>query len=570
MSENKTLLVDKKPKESISLEEVNAQDALSEINRSFAEKKTRTTARSMKTAYVDILNTPINTDLLSKINADEISAALALPFFQVGKKIRVAVVDPKNAITKKYLEKLKNGKFEIFIALASREGLLAKIEEIQALRPRRPNEFRNEDAESDLKNYEEELRNLEHLVNEAGTISAKESLNRIFIGAIRTGASDIHFQPEEQKIMLRFRIDGILQKVLEFDRTTGDEILNQLKFDSKLRLNVANSPQDGRTSFLVNDRKIDVRISTLPTEFGESMVCRILDSGKKIHTLEDLGFSNIALANLKSVPEMREGMLLVTGPTGSGKTTTLYTILSNLNNSERKIVTLENPIEYHLKNVVQSQIDEHGNYNFADGLRALLRQDPNVLMVGEIRDEDTAMTAAQAAMTGHVLLSTLHTNSAIETIPRLLDLGMKPFVLVASLQIVVAQRLLRRPCLKCSQKVSLDKKMIEKLTPPFKEIQIANQNSTNSKLPEFLWETTGCPACGETGYHGQIAIAESFRMDKKMRKLILQKASTAELTNHARERQGMLSFAEDGLIKVAAGQTTLAEVARVTGLNLIN
>lgn len=570
MPGNKTLFVEKKQAKTVTRAEINAEDTLNEINRSFAEQKTRATAQSTKSAYIDILSTPINVDLISKINADEAATALALPFFQIGKKMRVAVVNPKNAMTKKYLEKLKKAGFEIFIGLASRDGILAKIEEIRALQPQRPEEFHNKNAEIDLKNYEEELHNIENLTRDADTISAKESLNRIFIGALRTGASDIHFQPDEQKISLRFRIDGILQKVLEFERKVGDEILNQLKFEAKLRLNVAETPQDGRMSFLASDRKIDVRISTLPTEFGESVVCRILDSGKKIHTLEELGFTNVALTNLKSALKIREGMLLVTGPTGSGKTTTLYTILASLNKPERKIVTLENPVEYHLKNVVQSQIDEHANYSFANGLRALLRQDPNVLMVGEIRDNDTADIAAQAAMTGHVLLSTLHTNSAIETIPRLLNLGMKPFVLVSSLEIVVAQRLLRRPCQKCAKKISPDRKTISKLTAKFAEIRRTNPNATNSELPEFLWETTGCPACGETGYHGQIAIAESFRMDAKMRELILKNAAVAKLARYAHDEQGMLSFAEDGLLKVAAGQSTLAEVARVTGFNLID
>ncbi len=567
---SKTLLAKKTPERAFNSAEISAVDALREINRGFAEQKTRTTAHSQKSAYVDILSTAINADLLSKIDADEATAALALPFLQIGKKLRVAVVDPQNPATKKYLANLENQGWQVFAGFASREGLLTKIEEIRALQPRRPKEFSNTNAESDLKNYEEELHALEQLAHTADTVPAKTILNQILVGAIRTGASDIHLQPEDQKIELRFRIDGILQKVLEFERDKGDDILNQLKFEAKLRLNVADLPQDGRMSFLVSDRKIDVRVATLPTEFGESVVCRILDSGRKVKTLEQLGFGNVALANLKSVPAMREGMLLVTGPTGSGKTTTLYTVLANLNDSERKIVTLENPIEYHLKNIVQSQIDERVHYDFAEGLRALLRQDPNVLMVGEIRDQETAETATQAAMTGHILLSTLHTNSAIETIPRLLDLGIKPFVLVSSLRIVVAQRLLRRVCKKCAQRTSPDAKMIARLTPPFEEIKRTNRAAVSSELPEFLWEAKGCPVCGGSGYRGQIAIAESFQVDEKMRALILANASAAELADYARRNQGMLTFAEDGLLKVAASETTLAEVARVTGLNLAN
>ncbi|MFH1546683.1 MAG: GspE/PulE family protein [Patescibacteria group bacterium] len=550
-----------------SLEEASAADTLSEINRSFAEKKTAAAARRFGIPYIDIRNTPIGADLPAKIAVEEAKQILAFPFFQIGKKMRVAVANPKNSRTKKYLDKLKKEGLEIYLSLASREEILAKIEKIQALQPRRPEEFRNENAGANLKNYEGEIQNLERLAEEAHAISAQEALNRIFVGALRTDASDIHFQPDEQKIDLRFRIDGILQKILEFDRQIGGEIVNHLKYESKLRLNVANIPQDGRLNFLAEDRKIDVRVNTLPTEFGESIVCRLLDSEKKIKTFEELGFANISLENLQDAIRLREGMILVTGPTGSGKTTTLYALLSKFNNPERKIATLENPVEYHLKNIVQSQIDESQDYTFAKGLRALLRHDPNILMVGEIRDEDTAETAAQAAMTGHVLLSTLHTNSATEAIPRLLNLGLKPFVLASSLSFVIAQRLVRRPCEKCAKKVKPTPEQLGLI-----EELLAEAKSLNSKIqikiPEFLWETNGCGFCGQTGYRGQLAITESFRMDEELKELILKNASVAEITKHARKKQGMISFAEDGVLKAAAGLTTLAEISRVAGIRL--
>jgi type II secretory ATPase GspE/PulE/Tfp pilus assembly ATPase PilB-like protein len=550
------------------LEAATAADTLSEINRSFAEKKAVAKAQKLKLPYVDILNFPISGDLISKINADEAVQNLAFPFFQIGKKMKIVVADLEKTETKNWLAELKKDNCEIFLNIASREGILGQIEKIRALQPRRREEFRNEDAEENLKNYEDEIKNLEQLATDAAQISAQASLNRIFIGALRTGASDIHFQPDEQKIDIRFRIDGILQKILEFDHKLGGEITSQLKYGSKLRLNVANVPQDGRTSFLAEDRKIDVRVSTLPTEFGESIVCRLLDSGKKMRTFEELGFANLALANLKNAINSREGMILVTGPTGSGKSTTLYTLLSEFNNPERKIATLENPVEYHLKNIVQSQINEEEDYNFADGLRALLRQDPDVLMVGEIRDSDTAETAAQAAMTGHIVLSTLHTNSAVEAIPRLLNLGMKPFLLAASLNLVIAQRLVRQPCQKCATKVTPTATEVGLFKKYFAEIRQTNPK-LKIEMPKFLWQTKGCGICGQTGYRGQIVIAESFRMDATIKKLILAEASSAEITTAARAEQGLISFAEDGVLKAAAGQTTLAEIARVAGINLV-
>jgi type II secretory ATPase GspE/PulE/Tfp pilus assembly ATPase PilB-like protein len=556
--------IDAKP-----LEAATAEDTLSEINRGFAEKKAQAAAKKAKLPYIDILSVPINADLTLKMNVVEAQTNLALPFFQIGKKMRVAVVDPNNSDTKTYLEKLKSEGLEVHLSLASREALLAKIEQIHALQPKRPEEFKNKNAEENLKNYEEEIKNLEKLAEEAHSISAKESLNRIFIGALRTGASDVHFQPDERNIDLRFRIDGILQKILTFDSQLSKSISDQLKYESKLRLNVANVPQDGRTSFLAEDRKIDVRVSTLPTEFGESIVCRLLDSGKKTRSFEELGFANVALENLQNAVSLREGMILVTGPTGSGKSTALYTLLSEFNNPERKVATLENPVEYHLKNIVQSQINEDEGYNFADGLRALLRQDPDVLMVGEIRDEDTAETAAQAAMTGHIVLSTLHTNSAVEAIPRMLNLGMKPFMLASSLSLVVAQRLVRKPCEKCAEKITPDKNEIAVLTKYFAEIKKINPQVVQSQLPEYLWKTKGCGVCGNTGYRGQIVIAESFRVDAELKELILKNSATAEITKHIRGKQGAISFAEDGVLKAAAGQTTLAEIARVAGINLV-
>jgi len=509
-------------------------------------------------------------DLSSKIDVAEVREALALPFFQIGKKMKVAVADSEKVETKKYFEKLKNEGLEVSLSLASQEGILERIKQIQALQPKRPEEFQNKDAEENLKNYEEEITNLKKLTEGNSTISAKESLNQIFISALRAGASDVHFQPDSQKIDLRFRIDGILQKILEFDLQVGGEVLNQLKYESKLRLNLTNIPQDGRTSFLAKDRKVDVRISTLPTEFGESIVCRILDSGEETPSFEELGFENIALDNLKKATSSREGMILVTGPTGSGKTTTLYSLLSKFNGPERKIVTLENPIEHHLKNVVQSQINEEEGYSFAGGLKALLRQDPDVLMVGEIRDEDTAEAATQAAMTGHVVLSTLHTNSAVEAIPRMLDLRLKPFILASSLNLIIAQRLVRKPCEKCAEKVSPSQNEIGVFTKYFEEIKKINAQVAQFQMPEFSWKVNGCEVCGNTGYHGQLIIAESFRIDVEIRELILQKASTVEILKAVREKQGMISFAEDGVLKAASGETTLSEIARVAGIELTN
>jgi type IV pilus assembly protein PilB len=545
----------------------NVNEALTSINRSFAEKQVIDAAKKTKLPYVDIALTPISPDLMGKIDVAEAEASLAIPFFVLGKKMRIAVVNPENPVTLEYLAKLKTKQITVQLNLASEEGIQSKIEQIKALQPHKDLGFENRDAEINLKNYEEEIKSLDSLETDAQNLAAKETLNRIFVGALRVGASDIHFQPEDTEIAIRFRVDGVLQKILSFNRKIGGEIVDQLKYEARLRLNVSNIPQDGRLSFMASERKIDMRVGTLPTEFGESVVCRLLDPGKKIRSLEELGFTDTNLENITAALNLRSGMILATGPTGSGKTTTLYTLLDGFNKPDRKVTTLENPIEYHIPNVVQSQIDENHNYTFGSGLRALLRQDPDVMMVGEIRDGETAETAAQAAMTGHILLSTLHTNSAVETIPRLLNLGMKPFVVAGSLALVIAQRLVRRPCAKCAEKINLTMQQRSVITDYLTEAK-AHNAKLKVEAPDFILKAQGCEVCGHTGYRGQIVVAETFHLTDDLREMILKDVSVAEITKAIRKDQGMISFAEDGVIKACAGLTTFEEVARVTGLIL--
>jgi type II secretory ATPase GspE/PulE/Tfp pilus assembly ATPase PilB-like protein len=526
---------------------------LNAINQEIEEKRIEKQAQTKHLDFVAIRGQPISAGLIEKINLAEAKQALALPFSLSGKKIKIAVAEPQNLATQNFIQQLAQ-KFEIKIYLASREGILDRLKTLNQQKPHKIGAFENQTGERDLCTRITEAKNLANLAQELTELSAEEILNRIFVGAVRLSASDIHLQPAEQNFLLRFRIDGVLQKILEFERKIGTELLNQLKYEAKLRLNVIDTPQDGRLTFQISKRKVDVRVATLPTEFGESVVCRLLDHGRKIKNLQELGFENSTLENFERALKMREGLILLTGPTGSGKTTTLYTLLNQLNSPEKKLATLEDPIEYHLKQVVQSQIDEEHGFSFAKGLRALLRQDPDVLMVGEIRDAETAETAAAAAMTGHLVLATLHTNSAVDAILRLRDLGVKNFVIAASLLLTEAQRLVRRPCFTCAEKISPDAK------------QIALFQKFKIKSPDFLWEIKGCKECGQTGYRGQLVIAENFLIEKKMRELILAQASAAEFTEAAK-KSGMVTTAVDGLRKVTKKLTTLEEVVRATGIN---
>jgi type IV pilus assembly protein PilB len=358
----------------------------------------------------------------------------------------------------------------------------------------------------------------------------------------------------------------VLQQVLEIDANTYGYISNQLKYKAGMKLNVTNIPQDGRYFFIINQRKIDVRVSSIPTEYGESFVCRLLDSKQKNLEFADLGFEGQNLQALNDALEIPNGMILVTGPTGSGKTTTLYSLLHKFNTADSKIITLEDPIEYHLENVTQSQINEKRGYTFAAGLRAILRQDPDIVMIGEIRDSDTAETAAQASLTGHVLLSTLHTNSAIETIPRLLNIGLKPFMIAPSLHTVVAQRLIRKVCSFCDEQTPVnegERKVLSEAIENIKKIHPEMQLN----LPPTLPVGRGCDKCSKTGYLGQVSISEIFVNDDKLQDLILASAPTSELFKYVRSK-GMLTMGEDGVLKVLRGVTSLNEVARVTEISV--
>lgn len=332
-----------------------------------------------------------------------------------------------------------------------------------------------------------------------------------------------------------------------------------------MKLNVTNIPQDGRYSFLLNNGKVDVRVSSIPTEFGESFVCRLLDSSKGVMHFDQMGFAGKYLEMMNGLSGLSHGMVLVTGPTGSGKTTTLYALLAQFNNAETKIITLEDPVEYQITGVTQSQIDESHGYSFAAGLRSVLRQDPDVVMIGEIRDLETATTAAQAALTGHVLLSTLHTNSAVETIPRLLNMGIPEFMIAPALSTIIAQRLVRVVCA-CREMVAVGASDLEKFQQMVTSLAVVRPDFKVA-VPATIPRAVGCEKCSKTGYKGQLVICEMFSMDREMEELILQKSSSGKLLEAARKK-GMITLEEDGLLKVAEGLTTIEEVFRATNMGV--
>lgn len=538
---------------------------LTSINRDFEERAAQERALKMGMNYVDIERVHINPDHLKILDAADARKGMVIPFFKVGKKVRLALVHPTGRETLEIIKKLKDDGYAINVNLASEIGLENALHNYENQQIIAPISTENIIEESEIASYQKEIESLAELRDKIESVTSEEALNFINVGALKTGASDIHYQPEEMRVVVRFRIDGVLQQVLELDLNTYGYLANQLKYKSGMRLNINNIPQDGRYFFKINQRKIDVRVSSIPTEYGESFVCRLLDSEQKNLNFENMGFEGRNLKTLNDSLQIPNGMILVTGPTGSGKTTTLYSLLNKFNSPDNKIITLEDPIEYHLTNITQSQINEKRGYNFATGLRAILRQDPDIVMIGEIRDLETAETAAQASLTGHIMLSTLHANSAVETIPRLLNIGLKPFMIAPALHTVIAQRLVRKVCSFCVEQVPVTESDRKVLESAIAEIQKISPEQ-NAVIPATLPHSPGCEKCGNTGYLGQVAIAEMFINDDKLKEMILAEISTPELYKYVRSN-GMLTMGEDGVLKVLRGVTTIEEIERVTDIS---
>jgi len=379
--------------------------------------------------------------------------------------------------------------------------------------------------------------------------------------AIALDASDVHLEPQEKEIILRFRLDGVLQDACVIPTDIYNQLISRIKILSGTKLNITDKPQDGRFSVKIQGQEpIEIRVSIIPTNHGQSPVLRILNP-KNLIEMKSLGLRKDLAELLEKEIQKPHGMILVTGPTGSGKTTTLYAILKKLQSSEIKIITIEDPIEYRLDNITQTQVDVAKGYDFANGLKSIVRQDPDVILVGEVRDADTCQTAIQAALTGHLVLSTLHTNDAVGTIARLVVLGQKPSDMGPAINIIVAQRLIRKVCSKCAdeKKITADeyKMLKENLSPIAKKVGL-KEISENAKIAH----AKGCKACNKTGYAGRAGVYEIFVMNDEAQNFILENKSAADLREFAR-KQGMITLLQDGLLKVLQKETTLDEIQRI-------
>ncbi|MBP6883218.1 Flp pilus assembly complex ATPase component TadA [Candidatus Woesebacteria bacterium] len=421
--------------------------------------------------------------------------------------------------------------------------------------------------------YRKELqKNFDDLISEeaekAGSVAAAESeapiakiVDLLISFAYQDKVSDIHIEPEEKNSLVRFRIDGILHDVLFLSKFLHDRIATRIKVMAKLRTDEHLAPQDGKIRVKVEDEDLDIRISILPVSQGEKIVMRLLSSRLGKLSLLDLGMSEVDLKKVSNAYSRSYGMILSTGPTGSGKTSSIYSILKILNTREKNITTIEDPVEYQIRGVNQIQVNTKTNLTFANGLRSILRQDPNIVFVGEIRDSETAGIAVNAALTGHLVLSTLHTNDAATTMPRLIDMKVEPFLVASTVNVVIAQRLIRKICENCRISYIVTEDELKKNLP--EEIIKRHYLTTGDKKEIRLYKGQGCKICHFTGYSGRVGLFEVMEITEKLRSLIVQKSSADEIKRQA-VADGMHSMLDDGLQKVARGMTTVEEVLRIT------
>jgi type IV pilus assembly protein PilB len=505
-----------------------------------------TLARQVGLEFVDLGDRVIDGSVAGLVNESLARRYQAIPIGWEDGKLLVAMADPSNVFAVDDIRALAGAEVRTVVATASQiletiDHLFRMDGEVDAAM-----QAATEDAQDDT-----ELSKIADLVEDAPII---KFVNLLVNQAVQDRASDIHVEPTETDLRIRFRIDGVLHEVMHSPRSIQGGVISRLKVMADINIAERRIPQDGRISMKANGRGIDLRVATLPTVYGEKVVMRILDKGHAVLSLDELGFLPETLARFEESYRKPYGTILVTGPTGSGKSTTLYATLNQLNEPHRNIITVEDPVEYRLAGINQMQINPKAGLTFASALRSILRSDPDIVLVGEIRDRETAVIGIEAALTGHLVLSTLHTNDAASTPMRLVEMGVEPFLVTSAVDCAVAQRLARRLCDKC------------KAAYQPAEAELVEAGWPSEDLQEGEWPTlyhaVGCSSCGKTGYRGRFAIHEVMVVTEEIERLIIERRSNEDIEKVA-VMQGMITLRDDGLRKVALGQTSLEEIFRV-------
>lgn len=502
----------------------------------------RLIADSLKLPFIKLSKVSIPQDILRIIPEAVARAQHTIVFERDKDTLRIATSKPFNKDFENLLTKKTDGKVEVYFATEEdiKEALNLYKKEIQ-------------------KTFDELLK---QEVVQAGKTQSEAPISQIvdilIEYAYENKASDIHIEPEQERSLIRFRIDGVLHDVLTLPRSLHDQVITKIKVLSKLRTDEHLSAQDGKLQVSLKDEQLDVRVSIVPIVEGEKAVLRLLTSRHRQFGLADLGMSDTEMKKVQEGFAKPFGMILATGPTGSGKSTSIYAILKLLNSREKNIATIEDPVEYDIEGINQIQVNPKTNLTFAEGLRSILRQDPDIIYVGEIRDDETADIATNSAMTGHLVLSTLHTNDAATALPRLIDMGIEPFLVASTVNIIIAQRLVRKICEKCKASFTQTFEEIAKIFSP----ELIKKHFGETKIIR-IYRGTGCEVCHSTGYSGRVGIFEVLKISEEIKNLISQKADSNLITKKAIE-EGMITMMEDGLDKIQLGITTIEEVVRVS------
>ncbi len=547
------------------------KERIGDLKRHEQEHLAQRLANKNDLPYTDLSLISLKTSAVCIIPEDKSREGHLVIFDKINKNIKVGVLSPEYEKTKEVLKELEEEGLipEVYIVSEESLSFAWKIyRDLKFTERKKAGSF--EISPESINRFQEELKTTDDVNRFIADLTSKKSISDtsavlevILAGAFGLGASDIHFEPTEKDLRLRYRIDGSLLDMESIPFKIYKQILSRIKLLSKLKLNVGVKAQDGRFSIDIGRANIEIRTSVIPGGNGESIVLRILDPANISISLEEMGMRKEIYEVFLEEISKPNGMILTTGPTGSGKTTALYASLKKIYAPEKKILTIENPIEYHLEGIVQTQTDHSRGYGFSDGLRSALRQDPDVIMVGEIRDAETAEIAVNAALTGHLVFSTLHTNNAAGTFPRLIDLGVNEKTLSSAVNLSMAQRLVRKLCKKCNKKRGLEEKekdLIEKVLG-----SITNRSLLKEVQKDFIWDPVGCDKCHQTGYKGRIGVYEGIRMDSAIEEIVTKNPSEREIKQAALP-QGILTMQQDGVLKALEGLTSFKEVSGIVSL----
>lgn len=554
----------------LQFDDKNNDEKLADLHKQEEEGFLEAIAPKYGIEYIDLSTIAIDVSAVQTMQERMAREGLVAPFKLGGKKLSVAMFSPKDPKTIDVLEFLKLRGYTIVPYLASHASLEKVWERYKEISGTSKSTAGTVDiSEESIENLVSKFKTIDDVrtaLKETFEQKDARHISKIFsiilAGAIGIHASDIHIEPEEILVHIRYRVDGVLHEVGTLPQATYRLVNSRLKLLAGLKLNVGTESQDGRFSIKASNLNIEIRVSIIPGAYGEGVVMRLLNPQSINVTLEDLGMSERLLKIVDREIQKPHGMILNTGPTGSGKTTTLYAFIKRIFSTEMKMMTIEDPIEYHLKGVSQTQVEADKGYTFLEGLRAAMRQDPDVIMVGEIRDGETAKVAINAALTGHMVFSTLHTNTAAGAIPRLIDLGVTPKIIGSSLTVALAQRLARKLCIECKKEDmpnDREKKILDEVAALIKE-RVGETIQT-----EKIYRAVGCDKCNNTGYKGRVGIFEAVLMDAEIEALLDTIPSEREIRETAK-KQGILSMREDGIEKISKGITSFDEVERVVDL----